>query len=231
MPKINEIPIFDQPREKALRFGISSLNDAELLAILIGVGSKDNNVLQLANNLLADSLTIFNLASMPYQYFLKYKGISSVKALKLCAAFEIANRFDKRKHIISEQNIDVDSDFLFHRFYPKMHGLEKEIFVLVVLNRKRKIIYETTMYKGTQFGISLSPKEICREIMLVKGYYFYVIHNHPNDSLKSSDEDEIFTEELLRQTRKFGFILLDHLIIGESGYYSLLNKREKLIAE
>ena len=66
MPKMNEIPNIDQPRERALRFGINNLSDAELLAILIGVGSKDNNVLQLANSLLADSLTMFNLASSPY---------------------------------------------------------------------------------------------------------------------------------------------------------------------
>lgn len=229
MPKMKEIPNVDQPREKALRFGVKNLNDAELLAILIGVGSKDNNVLQLANNLLADSLTIFNLASMPYQYFLRFKGISSVKALKLCAAFEIANRFDKRNHIIMEQNCAVNSDFLFEKYYGKMHGLGYEILVLVVLNRKHKIIYETTLYKGTENKISISLLEICRIVLINNGREFYVIHNHPNDSIFPSEEDNIFTEELIRKSNKFGIKLIDHLIVGESGYYSIMNNLEKLI--
>ena len=224
MPKMNEIPNIDQPREKALRFGISNLSDAELLAILIGVGSKDNNVLQLANCLLADSLTIFNLASSPYQYFLQFKGISKVKALKLCAAFEIAKRFNKREHILLEENSDINSEFLYQRFCKRVMDLDKEIMVLVVLNRNKKIIYETTLYKGTELGIILSPMEICRKVLLSKGYYFYVIHNHPNNTIKPSEEDEIFTEELLRTARKLSLCLLDHLIIGASGYCSVINK-------
>lgn len=226
MPKMTEIPIIDQPREKALRFGISSLSDAELLAILLGVGSKDNNVLQLANSLIADSSTIFELANKPYQYFVQFKGISKVKALKLCSAFEIVKRYDNRQHIILEQQSQIDSEFLYKRFYSKLICLDKEVLELVVLSRSKKIIYETTLYKGTEFGLSLSPKEICQKVLLSKGFYFYVIHNHPNDSIKPSEEDEIFTEELERISRKFGIILLDHLIIGVSGYYSLLNKKK-----
>ena len=224
MPKMNEIPNIDQPRERALRFGINNLSDAELLAILIGVGSKDNNVLQLANSLLADSLTMFNLASSPYQYFIQFKGISKVKALKLCAAFEIAKRLDNRKHILLEQHVEVNSELLYQRYYLKMVEQDKEILVLVVLNRNRQIIYETTLYKGTELGMSLSPNEICKKVMLSKGYYFFVIHNHPNNTISPSEEDEIFTDELIRISRKFGLKLIDHLIIGASGYYSIMNK-------
>ena len=82
MNNFKEMPLIDRPREKALRFGITCLNDAELLAILLGVGSKENNVIKLANELILDSMTIFNMANMPYQYFLKFKGISKAQALK-----------------------------------------------------------------------------------------------------------------------------------------------------
>ena len=226
MPRMNEIPNIDQPRERALRFGINNLSDAELLAILIGVGSKENNVLQLANSLLADSLTMFNLASSPYQYFLQFKGISKVKALKLCAAFEIAKRLDNRQHIVLEQHAEINSELLYNRYYLKMISLDKEILVLVVLNRNKQIIYETTLYKGTELGMCLSPKEICKKVLLSKGYYFYVIHNHPNNTIKPSEEDEIFTDELIRVSRKFSLKLIDHLIIGASGYCSLINKNK-----
>ena len=90
-----------------------------------------------------------------------------------------------------------------------------------------RIIYEKTLYIGTESALSLSLKEIFREILLEKGYYFYVIHNHPNGNLIASMEDEIFTEELILYSRKLGFHLLDHLIIGQSGYYSSLNKLQK----
>ena len=227
MPTKKELNYIDIPITKALRFGISTLNDAELLAILLGVGSKDMEGLALANNLLADSLTIFNLASKPYQYFMKFKGISKARAMKLCAVFEIASRYDRRKHIISEPAKTIDSDYIYRRFSNQLFGLDKEVFILVVLNRKMKIIYEKTLYIGTESALSLSLKEIFREILLEKGYYFYVVHNHPNDNLIPSVEDEIFTEELLLQSKKLGFHLLDHLIIGQSGYYSSLNKLQK----
>lgn len=227
MPNNIQLAEIDKPRKKAIRFGISTLSDAELLAILLGVGSKDVEGMQLANNLLADSLTIFNLASKPYQYFMRFKGISKAKALKLCACFEIASRYDRRKHILLESSSNINSEFLYKRFYAKMANLDKEILILVVLNKNKKIICEKTLYKGTSVNLTLSPKEICRIVLLENGYYFYVIHNHPNDIIFPSDNDIIFTEELLRFSSKIGFILLDHLIIGRSGYYSLLNKKEK----
>ena len=96
----------------------------------------------------------------------------------------------------------------------------------MVLNRKGKIIYETTLYKGTEFNVPISPNEILKMITIHNGHSFYLIHNHPNDSIYPSNEDEIFTKEIIVQARKFKFILLDHLIIGESGYYSFKERQK-----
>lgn len=226
MQNVKEMPNVDLPREKAVRFGIESLSDSELLAIILGVGSKENNVIKLANELIFDSMTLFNLANMPYQYFLKFNGISKAKALKLCACFEIAKRYYKHEHIVKEQKEEVTSYTLYKRYHEKVSSLNNEILILVVLNRKRKIIYETTLYVGTESRIPLSPNEILRMVMMHNGHFFYLIHNHPNDFLMASEEDLIFTEEVIRQAKKFNFILLDHLIIGESGYYSYKERQK-----
>jgi len=226
MNNLKEMPLVDRPREKALRFGIKSLTEAELLAIIIGVGSKENNVISLANELLSDSMTLFNMAQMPYQYFLKFNGISKAKSLQLTACFEIARRYYKHEHLLKEENKEVTSYTLFKRFYQKVVGLEKEILILVVLNRKGKIIYETTLYKGTEFAIPLSPNEILKMVLIHNGHSFYLIHNHPNDSLRPSEEDLLFTEEVINQARKLKFILRDHIIIGQSGYYSYKEKQK-----
>lgn len=228
MANMNEVPNIDQPANKAKRFGIKSLSDAELIALILGVGSKDNKMLKIANEMVSDSLTVFNMASMPYQYFLKFKGISSYKALKLCATFELAKRYDRHERILLEQNHGVNPETLYKRFIGKVHKLGREIMILVVLNRRKKVIYETTLYKGTENNIPLSIQEVFNEIILHHGHYFYLIHNHPNDFIEPSEEDLIFTEEVMRQSKKFNFVLLDHLIIGDSGYYALVSNCKKI---
>ena len=93
MKKIKELPVLDRPREKALRYGISSLSTEELLALLIGFGGKDNSALDIAKTILEDSRGLYYLINKNVEELKTYKGISDVKALNLCAIFELVKRY------------------------------------------------------------------------------------------------------------------------------------------
>ena len=104
-------------------------------------------------------------------------------------------------------------------------GKFQENFVLVILNKNKQIIFEKVLYKGDEENMSVSHREIINLLVLHNGYYFYLIHNHPNNSLLPSNFDITFTEKMNRRAEKIGVKLLDHLIIGQTGYYSFLHSK------
>lgn len=225
MGKINDLLKFDKPREKAERFGIEKLTDAELLALIISVGTMGHSSLEIAKDLLNDSGSLSNLLGKPHQYFQTFKGLKKVNALKLASVMEIARRIDEKRSLIKEENMEVNSDTLYHRYSLSLMGQVQEVFNIIILNKNKQIVYETTLYKGNDNRIIISIRDIVRLILLHNGYYYYLIHNHPNDSSEPSEADIDFTMKIKAKTDKIGVKLLDHLIITKSGYYSFLHDK------
>ena len=225
MGKINDLLKFDKPREKAERFGIEKLTDAELLALIISVGTVGHSSLEIAKDLLNDSGSLSNLLGKPHQYFQTFKGLKKVNALKLASVMEIARRIDEKRNLIKEENMEVNSDTLYHRYSLSLMGQEQEVFNIIILNKNKQIVYETALYKGNDNRIIISIREIVRLILLHNGYYYYLIHNHPNDSSEPSEADIDFTMKIKAKTDRIGVKLLDHLIITKSGYYSFLHDK------
>ena len=222
MNKIKELPTLDRPREKALRYGINKLSTEELLALLIGSGGKDNSALDIAKNLLDSSKGLYYLAIKTVEELKEYKGISNAKALNLCAIFELVKRYQEKELELNEE--EIDNAFLYAKYAPRLIESNQEILVLVVLDKRKLITHEITLYKGGNNKLSLSYREIFKQIIIHNGYYFYVIHNHPNSDLTPSKSDIIFTSELTRRCDKLDIVLMDHLIFTEKGYYSFLTE-------
>ena len=225
MSKIDDLPTLDKPREKAARFGIETLSDEELLALIINVGTVGHSSLDIARDVLNDCHTLTALYNKPYQYFHSFKGLKRVNALKLAATIEIAKRMNEKTRLVYEEKAEVNSDSLYHRYALSLVGQAQENFVLVILNKNKQIIFEKILYKGDEDNMSVSPREIINLLVLHNGYYFYLIHNHPNNSLSPSDSDIMFTEKINKRAEKIGVKLLDHLIIGQTGYYSFLHSK------
>lgn len=225
MSKIDDLPTLDKPREKAARFGIETLSDEELLALIINVGTVGHSSLDIAREVLNDCHTLTALYNKPYQYFHSFKGLKRVNALKLAATIEIARRMNEKTRLVYEEKVEINSDSLYQRFALSLVGQAQENIVLVILNKNRQIIFEKILYKGDDENVTISPREIINLLVLHNGYSFYLVHNHPNNSLQPSDYDIEITEKINKRAEKIGVKLLDHLIIGQTGYYSFLHAK------
>ena len=223
MSKIQDLATLDKPREKAERFGIEKLTDQELLALIINSGTVGHSSLDIARDLLQDAHSLGAIFSKPYQYFKRFVGLKTVNALKLAAVSEIAKRIIEKQRLVYEEKAEVNSESLFQRYYLPLVGETQENMIIIILNKNKQIIYETTLYKGNGDSIAISTRDILRLLMLHNGYYFYLIHNHPNNSLTPSQSDIVFTKRIKDKAERIGVTLLDHIIICKDGYYSFLH--------
>ena len=223
MGKIQDLPSIDKPREKAERFGIDSLKDEELLALIIDFGTVGHSSLDIARDLLDDCHYLSELLCKPKQYFFSFKGLKTAKALKIMAVVEIAKRISEKQRLMYEEKTEVTSDSLYRRYSITLAKMEQEVLAIVILSKNKQIIYERILYQGDDSNVTLSSREILRLLMIHNGYYFYLIHNHPNSTLFPSELDIEFTGRIKEKAKLFNCKLLDHLIISSDGYYSFLH--------
>ena len=223
MSKIQDLPTLEKPREKAERFGIESLNDEELLALIINSGTVGHSTLDIARDILHDSKHLSALISRPLQYFHSFKGLKKANAFKLLAVFEIAKRIKERHYFAREESQTITSEALYQRYALRLVGLTQEQLIIIILNRKKQVITEKVLYCGDDNNIPVNHRDILRLLMIHNGYYFYLIHNHPNDSFSPSQADISFTKKIEKEAKHFDVKLLDHIIISRKGYYSFLH--------
>ena len=223
MGKIKNLPLLDRPREKAIRYGLESLSDYELLAVLLGSGYQGNNVIELSTYLISKYGGLSRLVDIPFSELKKNKGIKNVKALKLAAIFEFHKRLSIRNNEESER--DIDTEYLYNKYVSRLINEKQEHLILVILSRKKKIIHEEILYKGSSDGLKYSWEDISDKIVSFGGKYFYLIHNHPGGSCRPSPSDRMATSEIMLCGKRFKKPMLDHLIIGVDGYYSFKNEK------
>lgn len=224
MSRIKDLSIIDKPREKALRFGIETLSDEELLALIINSGVVGYSSLDIARDILNDCHYLSELLYKPSEYFKSFKGLKDAKALKLVAALEVAKRINEKQHLLQEENTVIDSVSLYKRYSLSLAHLKQEVLVIIILNKNKKIVYEKILYQGNDANITVDFRQIIHLLVMYNAYYFYLIHNHPNNTTYPSEFDTEFTEKIIQKARNVNVELLDHLIITLSGYYSFLEE-------
>ena len=210
----------DRPREKMLRKGTSSLSDAELLAILIGSGNRDESAVELARRIMRECDDNINeLARLSIADLCKkFKGIGEAKAITIKAALELGKRrktsdFLERKQILSSRD-------LFEVFEPLLIDLVHEEFWIVFMNGANKVL---STHKLTQGGIQQTIVDVP---LLLKmslerlAQSIAVAHNHPSGQNKPSSEDENITRRIKQGCDAIGIRLLDHIIVARGKYYS-----------
>ena len=220
LTSFKELPNSSKPREKAKRYGIDSLSNEELLAILLGTGSKDISVLELAHTLLKENQGLFNLFSKPYQALIDTKGIGEGKALILSACFELCNRYKK---CVNEEAIIQNSQDLYNRYSLLPYKEDREMFLLVIINLNKAIIHEEILYKGCEYSVECEPMQIMRKVIIHNGKGFYIIHNHPSGDCRPSKDDVMTTAQIVNASERVGIPLIDHIVISRKGYYSFKN--------
>ncbi len=213
----------DRPREKLLQKGKNALTEAELLAILIGSGSKEENALDLAKRILSTYENDLNeLYKKSIADFKKFKGIGSVKAIGLVAALELGRR--RQLAVIKEKQQIKSSRDAFVIFHPILGDLPHEEFWVLYLNRSNKIIAKERISIGGVAGTIADVKIIFKKAMELLSSAIILIHNHPSGNLKPSQADLNLTKKVVEAGKLMEVSTLDHLIVTDGGYYSFADE-------
>jgi len=225
MGRIQDLAKVDKPREKALRFGIETLSDEELLALIINSGTVGYSSLDIARELLNDSHYLSELLYKPNEYFIAFKGLKEAKALKLMAALEVAKRINEKKELVLQENVAVSSYSLYKRYSISLSHSKQEVLAIVILNKNKQIVYEKILYRGNDSNVTVDYRQIIHLLIIHNAYYFYLIHNHPNNTFYPSEFDITFTKKISKKAKNIHVELADHLIILQHGYYSFLYQK------
>ena len=220
--RINELADNQKPRERLLSHGASHLSHAELLAILINTGRKGSSSIDIANELLKSVDNLKELKMLSISDLNKIKGVGLYKALILKAAFELGERMhsgsvDDKIQISSPKDV---ADFMMG----KMEHLTQEKFIALFLNSKNVIIKQKTIFVGTLNSSIMHPREIFSEAIKCASNAIIVLHNHPSGDVTPSNEDIKTTERLKKCGQVLGIDLLDHIIIGDHTYLSMVEE-------
>ena len=212
--KIKELPDDLLPREKALNYGIESLSDVELLALLLGQGTKDLNVLGLADRVLGGK-DLKNLKNISIEDLLKIKGVGKAKSLQILAIKEILKRIEE-----DEEKLSFSSPDDVYRYLKWLSKEKQEKMVALYTNTMNQLLGEEIIAIGSLNVLNLKPRDIFIPALRYNSYGIILAHNHPEGSSEPSKEDINFTENIKKLSIQLGFELLDHIIIGKKGFYS-----------
>ncbi|HCY06429.1 MAG: DNA repair protein RadC [Erysipelotrichaceae bacterium] len=215
---VKEMPKSERPREKALKFGIKTLSNRELLALIIRNGYQGKSSLSIAEELLYKCNGIGNLANLELNDFLSIKGIKEVKALEILACIEIARR------IAFKESLDTDvienPDKMISWLNKEIGFDKQENFMVVYLDVKNKIITYKTLFIGTIDKSIVHPREIFKEALLVSSSRIMLVHNHPSGDVTPSDADISVTKKIVEAGKLMGINVLDHIIVSNNRYFS-----------
>lgn len=212
--------VSEKPRERLMNFGAQSLSNVELLAILINTGRKGFSSIDIANELIKNHHSIRELKKLSINDLLRIKGIGLYKAITLKAAFELGERLNATS-TIDKVKITSPGD-VAELMMSKMKDLEQEHFVVLLLNSKNIVIKQSWIYKGTLNSSIIHPREVFNIAIRESSNAMIVVHNHPSGDVTPSREDITTTLRLKECGAILGIELLDHIIIGDNKFTSLV---------
>lgn len=216
---INQWAEDDRPREKFLLKGKSSLSDSELLAILIGSGSRNESAVQLCQRILFSVDNNLNqLGKLSIQKLTEFKGIGEAKAITIAAALELGRR--RRTKDAEELKKITSSKAVFEIMQPIIGELPHEEFWILYLNNSNKVIHKAQLSKGGITGTVVDSRIVFKTAFEQNATSIILTHNHPSGKLVASDADKEITQKLKMAGKQLDIIVIDHIIITENGYYS-----------
>lgn len=215
---VKEMALEERPREKMLTKGEKSLSNAELLAIILRTGTKKQSVLELANYIInKDSQGIRWLNDITIEELCEIDGIGISKAAQIKASLELGIRISSAKPI----RYKVTNPWDIYKYYmDSLRYLNKEIFKIILLNTKNKIICDIDISVGTLNMSVVHPREVFREAIKRSSNKIILMHNHPSGNIEPSNEDKNVTSRLVKCGELIGIEVIDHIIIGDGLYYS-----------
>ncbi len=212
----------DRPREKLMLKGKNALSDAELIAILIGSGSRNESAVDLSKRILASVDTLNSLGKMSLAQLTNFKGIGEAKAIAIIAALELGRR--RRAEDVVELKKITSSKIVFEIMLPIIGELPHEEFWVLFLNNSNKIISKSQLSKGGITGTIVDARLVFKLALENGATGLILCHNHPSGNLQPSEADKEITKKLKLAGESLDVKVLDHLIITETKYYSFVDE-------
>lgn len=228
--KMKELPISERPYEKLELYGADKLTNSELLAIIIKTGTKDETAVSLAQRILKLNDTVQTedlsfLQNISISEYMSIKGIGKVKAIQLIALGEISKRINKP---INKQNIKIKSSKdVANLLMNELRNEKREKVKIILLNSKNIVMkIKDISYGGTNFAM-IETREILEEVIKNQAPKMILIHNHPSGDVTPSKADFSMTDRIYDAAKLVGVELLDHIIIGDNKFESILRFMEE----
>lgn len=209
----------DKPREKLLNKGRNALSDSELVAILIGSGSREESAVALSKRILASvNHQLGELGRLSVPQLTQFRGIGEAKAVTIAAALELGRR--RRGEEAAKVARITGSRDVFELMQPLIGELPHEEFWIVYLNNANKVLHSVLLSKGGITGTLVDVRLVMKQALELGAVALILAHNHPSGTLKPSEADQQITRKLKMAAEALDLKILDHLIITERDYYS-----------
>ncbi|KAF2333215.1 RadC family protein [Flavobacterium daemonense] len=212
----------DRPREKLMLKGKSALSDAELIAILIGSGSRNESAVDLSKRILKNAENLNALGKMSLSQLMNFKGIGEAKAITIIAAMELGRR--RRAEDTVELMKITSSKLVFELMVPIIGELAHEEFWVLFLNNSNKVISKSQLSKGGITGTIVDVRLVFKLALENGATGLILCHNHPSGNLSPSEADKQVTKRIKLAGESLDVKVLDHLIITETKYYSFVDE-------
>ena len=212
----------DKPREKLMLKGKQVLSDAELLAILIGSGSRNESAVDLSKRILSSVSNLKALGRLTLKQLTEFKGIGEAKGITILAAMELGRRRGSEEEV--ELKKITSSKSAFDIMHPIIGDLMHEEFWVLYLNNSNKVIYKSQLSKGGITGTVVDIRIVFKTAFEQNATSIILCHNHPSGTLVASDADKQITKKLKEAGKMLEINILDHLIIANSTYMSFADE-------
>ena len=227
--KMKELPMSERPYEKLEMYGEHTLSNAELIAIIIKSGTKDESSVSIAQKILTLEKNGENnlrfLQNISIEEFMSIKGIGKVKALQLMAICELTKRMSRP---LNTNQVQINSsEDVAELLIEEMKYEKREVVKAILLNSKNIIIKIIDVCFGGTNSAILKPKDVLQEAIKIGAPKIILVHNHPSGDPTPSKSDYDFTDRLVQASTVMGIELLDHIVIGEHGFRSIFYLKNK----
>ena len=212
------------PRERLAKEGVEALSNQELLAILLRTGTRQASVFEIAQKVLNNLSSLTDLKKMTLQELQSLSGIGRVKAIELQAMIELGHRI--HKHETLEMESILSSQKLAKKMQQELGYKKQEHLVALYLNTQNQIIHQQTIFIGSATRSIAEPREILHYAIKHMATSLILVHNHPSGAVAPSRNDDHVTKLVKDACDLIGIVLLDHLIVSHSSYFSYREKTD-----
>lgn len=212
------------PRERLAKEGVEALSNQELLAILLRTGTRQASVFEIAQKVLSNLSSLTDLKKMTLQELQSLSGIGRVKAIELQAMIELGHRI--HKHETLEMESILSSQKLAKKMQQELGHKKQEHLVALYLNTQNQIIHQQTIFIGSATRSIAEPREILHYAIKHMATSLILVHNHPSGAVAPSRNDDQVTKLVKEACDLMGIVLLDHLIVSQSSYFSYREKTD-----